>query len=232
MYEESTGLYYAKARYYDAGIGRFVSEDSYKGEQKDLLSFNLYAYVRNNPVKYTDPSGNIALADDAIIALLCVVGGVSYYIYVNAAYLRTPEGKEKLNNVTEVICDGITYTVKKFKQKFSRELEWEAIAPPSVKLADAVKKVDTKSTKPKVKQGKSRAPATGEPGTTYEQLDDKGKVVSRTKYGKNKKPEYRQDFDGKPHYSKKEGKYLNPHQHNYKYNDQGQPIGETVTEVK
>ena len=91
-------------------------------------------------MKYTDPSGNIALEDDAIIALLCVVGGVSYYIYVNAAYLRTPKGKEKLNNVTEVICDGITYTVKKFKQKFSRELEWEAIAPPSVKLANTVTK--------------------------------------------------------------------------------------------
>ena len=28
----STGLYYAKARYYDARIGRFVSEDSYRGK--------------------------------------------------------------------------------------------------------------------------------------------------------------------------------------------------------
>lgn len=154
---------------------------------------------------------------------------------VTGEYFSSGKANELLKNVKTVICDVITYTVKKFKQKFSKELEWKAIAPPSIKLADAVKKVDkgdTKGTKSKVKQGKSRAPATGEPGTTYEQLDDKEKVVSRTKYGKNKKPEYRQDFDGKPHYSKKEGKYLNPHQHNYKYNDQGQPIGETVTEVK
>ena len=42
VYEESTGLYYAKARYYDAGIGRFVSEDSYRGEANDPTSLNLF----------------------------------------------------------------------------------------------------------------------------------------------------------------------------------------------
>lgn len=59
VYDKSTQLYYAKARYYDAGIGRFVSEDSYRGEQEELLSLNLYIYVQNNPIKYIDPSGNV-----------------------------------------------------------------------------------------------------------------------------------------------------------------------------
>ena len=59
VYEESTGLYYAKARYYEAKIGRFISEDSYRGERSESVSLNLYVYVHNNPVKYSDPSGNI-----------------------------------------------------------------------------------------------------------------------------------------------------------------------------
>ena len=57
VYDESTGLYYAKARYYDAKIGRFISEDSYRGEQEEVLSRNLYIYGYNNPNRYKDLSG-------------------------------------------------------------------------------------------------------------------------------------------------------------------------------
>jgi len=53
VYEESKGLYYVKARYYDAESGRLVSEDSYRGEANDPASLNLYGYVKNNPIKYT-----------------------------------------------------------------------------------------------------------------------------------------------------------------------------------
>jgi len=47
------GLYYYRARYYDSGSGRFVSEDpaGFKG------GVNLYAYVRNAPLMLTDPRG-------------------------------------------------------------------------------------------------------------------------------------------------------------------------------
>lgn len=87
------------------------------------------------------------------------------------------------------------------------------------------------SNEPNVTRGKSRAPSTGEPGSTYEQVDDKGNVVSRTKYGNNGKPEYRQDYSHE-HYSKEIGEYLQPHQHSYSYNAKGQPTGETVTRIK
>ena len=82
-----------------------------------------------------------------------------------------------------------------------------------------------------VTRGKSQAPSTGTPGSIYEQVDNKGNVMSRTKYGNNRKPEWRQDYTH-VHYSKELKKYLKPHQHNYKYNSKGQPIGETVTIVK
>jgi RHS repeat-associated protein len=54
----STGLYYYGARYYDPEIGRFVTEDSYRGRLHVPQNQNLYLYVLNNPLKYTDPDGH------------------------------------------------------------------------------------------------------------------------------------------------------------------------------
>jgi len=45
------------ARYYLPEVGRFVSPDSIVPEPGNPQSYNRYAYVRNNPVNFTDPSG-------------------------------------------------------------------------------------------------------------------------------------------------------------------------------
>jgi RHS repeat-associated protein len=50
------GLYYYKARMYSPTLGRFLQTDPI-GTKDDL---NLYAYVKNNPVNFTDPTGLIA----------------------------------------------------------------------------------------------------------------------------------------------------------------------------
>ncbi|MFH1691505.1 MAG: RHS repeat-associated core domain-containing protein [Candidatus Omnitrophota bacterium] len=55
---DKTGLYYYSARYYDPEIGRFVSADTLVQAPYDPQSLNRYAYCRNNPLKYTDPSGH------------------------------------------------------------------------------------------------------------------------------------------------------------------------------
>ena len=52
QYDEQTGQYYLRARYYNPILGRFMQEDVYQGD-----GLNLYAYCRNNPVVYYDPSG-------------------------------------------------------------------------------------------------------------------------------------------------------------------------------
>jgi len=51
---DATGLYYYRARYYHPGRSRFVSEDPILCASGDL---NFYAYVRNNPVRFSDPNG-------------------------------------------------------------------------------------------------------------------------------------------------------------------------------
>ena len=80
VYEESTGLYYAKARYYDAESGRFVSEDSYRGEQDNPASLNLFIYGLNNSIKYTDPSGNMNYFTQTDDFLKGIVSGVGAWI--------------------------------------------------------------------------------------------------------------------------------------------------------
>ena len=52
QYDDVTGQYYLRARYYNPVAGRFMQEDVYQGD-----GLNLYAYCGNNPVVYDDPSG-------------------------------------------------------------------------------------------------------------------------------------------------------------------------------
>jgi RHS repeat-associated protein len=52
--DEETGLYYYRARYYDAAVGEFVSEDPIGFNAGD---YNLTRYVAGNPVNGIDPYG-------------------------------------------------------------------------------------------------------------------------------------------------------------------------------
>jgi RHS repeat-associated protein len=55
-----TGQDYFNARYFWANTARFTSPDAPFADQRpeDGQSWNMYAYVRNNPLRYVDPSGN------------------------------------------------------------------------------------------------------------------------------------------------------------------------------
>jgi RHS repeat-associated protein len=60
-----TVLDYAFARYYNARLGRFMSGDPLPGDTGDPQSLNHYAYVANNPIKFTDPTGLCKNSDGA-----------------------------------------------------------------------------------------------------------------------------------------------------------------------
>jgi RHS repeat-associated protein len=49
--KDATGLYYFNARYYDASIGRFITEDPARN------GLNWFVYCNNNPISFMDPSG-------------------------------------------------------------------------------------------------------------------------------------------------------------------------------
>ncbi len=55
--DDSTGLYYYNARYMDPQLGRFVTSDPTVQHPTDPQDLNRYAYARNNPIRFTDPTG-------------------------------------------------------------------------------------------------------------------------------------------------------------------------------
>lgn len=61
------GLINMNGRMYDPVIGRFISPDEYVQLPDFSQSYNRYSYCLNNPLKYTDPSGELFGIDDAII---------------------------------------------------------------------------------------------------------------------------------------------------------------------
>ena len=51
------GLINMNARLYDPVLGRFLSPDPYVQDITNLQNYNAYSYCLNNPLKYTDPTG-------------------------------------------------------------------------------------------------------------------------------------------------------------------------------
>jgi RHS repeat-associated protein len=65
-WDESTGLYYLRARYYDPDLGRFVQEDPLGFDAGDA---NLYRYVANQPLTHTDPTGMLSAVEYVSLAV-------------------------------------------------------------------------------------------------------------------------------------------------------------------
>lgn len=63
-HDDEFGLINMRGRMYDPALGRFLSPDPLMSTGGARSSTNRYAYVLNNPLKYTDPSG---YAEDLII---------------------------------------------------------------------------------------------------------------------------------------------------------------------
>jgi RHS repeat-associated protein len=74
QFDAATGLFYARARYYDPTLGRFLSEDP-------VLSLNRYAYVANDPTNQVDPTGANATAEKIGIGIGAGVTAVKFAVH-------------------------------------------------------------------------------------------------------------------------------------------------------
>jgi len=57
VYDDETGLYYLRARYYNPALRRFINADAVLGSIGRLPSHNPFVYCINNPVDLIDPTG-------------------------------------------------------------------------------------------------------------------------------------------------------------------------------
>ncbi len=84
---DNVELVHMNGRVYDPLLGRFISADPYVTRTSDGQSFNRYAYVLNNPLAFTDPSGfdplPCAMTPDGYCAQITVIG-LSWADYLRA----------------------------------------------------------------------------------------------------------------------------------------------------
>ncbi|MBE7500043.1 MAG: hypothetical protein HS113_06970 [Verrucomicrobiales bacterium] len=71
QWDSDLSLYYLRARYMHAGLGRFQTSDSFQGMLQEPPSLHRYLYASANPVNFVDPTGMFSqqlgyLAEDAI----------------------------------------------------------------------------------------------------------------------------------------------------------------------
>ncbi len=117
--DKESNLYFYRARYYDASIGRFLQTDSI-GLAGGI---NLYSYVGNNPIIWIDPWGLIevkGVTDDPI------------YVHPNDpdpfpsdphGHVGGPNSKTKVDINTGEIYEGTRGTGKKISKKKLKKLK-------------------------------------------------------------------------------------------------------------
>ncbi len=120
MYDSDTGLNYLNARYYNASIGRFISQDPVflaigdnnqikqitgKDQQTilaDPQSLNSYTYAENNPIVKSDPSGKCPICIVGIGALAMYAPQITSF----AQSLLTPMGQYGLSQAVQEAKQG------------------------------------------------------------------------------------------------------------------------------
>jgi RHS repeat-associated protein len=84
QYRDDTGLLYYHARYYDPVLGRFISPDTLVPDPTDPQDLNRYTYAKNNPMRYTDPTGHCV----GPVLIICAVG-VGALVVMGGATIAT-----------------------------------------------------------------------------------------------------------------------------------------------
>ena len=109
VYDDSTGLLYLNARFYDPQTGRFISRDTYRGAPNHAGTWHLYAYCANNPVNYVDPSGHLAISAGAIAA-------ASAAMIAAIAHMNTSQFKQSWRDFCTTVGNGLSSIGEKLRK--------------------------------------------------------------------------------------------------------------------
>jgi len=72
QFDPDLGLYYLRARYYNAATGRFLSRDPKDGYINVPKTLHKYLYADGDPVNMKDPTGKGALFEAALVTAFVI----------------------------------------------------------------------------------------------------------------------------------------------------------------
>lgn len=129
-FDRETGNIYLRSRYYSPEQGRFLTMDTYTGEESDPLSLHRYAYCDNDGVNQVDPSGHwgrkkgFGYKGDRFVHKSITIGAWSPYLNqsFNNRYIPVENGKvvQLVKSNKKIILDGSVlpdFVFEKKKQK-------------------------------------------------------------------------------------------------------------------
>jgi RHS repeat-associated protein len=100
--DDSTGLYYARARHFSPQLGRFLTKDPLTGRDEDGQSLNRYVYALNNPLRFYDASGLSAqeVARSSAFSLPAILIQWTWHLgnWVHTFLRITPSDQERYAN--------------------------------------------------------------------------------------------------------------------------------------
>jgi RHS repeat-associated protein len=135
--DKESGLYNYDARMYDPIASSFISPDPIIQDVYDPQYLNRFSYTRNNPLRYTDPTGNSTVAPN-----IGAIGGPPYYEPPAFTEMRVKSTVQTFKAINSFL-DKIAFELRKFVDR---------------KFAEEVAKTEGK-------RRKNRIPDIGEPGT-------------------------------------------------------------------
>ena len=105
VYDEETGLYYLRSRYYNPEWGRFVNADRQFDANANNCSLNLFCYCANNPISNYDNNGSHLLND---------IGQTFFQIWIQPWVTRADNAWNNTSfyNVGNYLTCGLFDTIK------------------------------------------------------------------------------------------------------------------------
>ncbi|GGG85239.1 RHS repeat-associated core domain-containing protein [Paenibacillus radicis (ex Gao et al. 2016)] len=215
-WDSKSNLLYLSTRWYDPSTARFLEQDTFEGELKNPLSLNQYTYAHNDPISYSDPTGNFAF----LIPLAIYVGKVAIKTAVDVSidYASAKASGTKFNAGKSILSNSISNAVPGLGE--AKTISKIAKAGKVIQAAKASKnagKVVEKNTGKAKNFMKSDKEATGD--HTVLKRDPKTKEVTNYETYKSN-PRNPNGFDkvqrydgiGKGHHNKLTGKEIpTPH---------------------